>query len=307
MHPLRGILLKILSVCVFVGMASLIKTTAPRIPPGEAVFFRSFFAIPVIVVWLMWRHELSTGLRTANPMGHVWRGVVGTSAMGLGFAGLGLLPLPEVTAIGYAAPLLVVIFAAMFLGENVRAFRLTAVAIGLVGVLIVLSPRLSINAAAIDVSETLGAVVVLGGAVFAALAQVFVRKLVQTERTAAIVFWFSVTAATLSLITLPWGWVVPSPLDAGLLIVAGVLGGFGQILLTSGYRYADASLIAPFEYTSMLLALGVGYFIFDEVPTSVMLLGALLIIAAGVLIIWRVRQLGLERSRQRKATGNVGT
>ncbi|RYG91237.1 DMT family transporter [Loktanella sp. IMCC34160] len=307
MHPLRGILLKILSVCVFVGMASLIKTTAPRIPPGEAVFFRSFFAIPVIVVWLIWRHELSTGLRTANPMGHVWRGIVGTSAMGLGFAGLGLLPLPEVTAIGYAAPLLVVIFAAMFLGENVRAFRLTAVAIGLVGVLIVLSPRLSVKTSAIDVSETLGAVVVLGGAVFAALAQVFVRKLVQTERTATIVFWFSVTAATLSLITLPWGWVVPSALDAGLLIVAGILGGFGQILLTSSYRYADASLIAPFEYTSMLLALGVGYFIFDEVPTSVMLLGALLIIAAGVLIIWRERQLGLERSRQRKATGNVGT
>lgn len=307
MHPLRGILLKILSVCVFVAMASLIKTTAPRIPPGEAVFFRSFFAIPVIVVWLLWRHELSTGLRTANPMGHVWRGIVGTSAMGLGFAGLGLLPLPEVTAIGYAAPLLVVVFAAMFLGENVRIFRLSAVALGMAGVLIVLSPRLSVDATAIDVSETLGAVVVLGGAVFAALAQVFVRKLVQTERTAAIVFWFSVTAATLSLVTLPWGWVVPSPRDAGLLIVAGVLGGFGQILLTSSYRYADASLIAPFEYTSMLLALGVGYFIFDEVPSGVMLLGALLIIAAGVLIIWRERQLGLERSRQRKATGNVGT
>ena len=88
MRPMRGILLKIASVVVFIGMFSLIKYTAPRIPPGEAVFFRSFFAMPVIVIWLWWRHELAVGLRTANPLGHVWRGVAGTMGMGLGFAAL---------------------------------------------------------------------------------------------------------------------------------------------------------------------------------------------------------------------------
>ena len=262
--------------------------------------------MPVIVVWLLWRHELRNGLKTKNPTGHFFRGLVGTSAMGLGFAGLGLLPLPEVTAIGYAAPLLVVIFAAMFLNEQVRAFRLSAVGLGMVGVLIVLSPRLEVGASALDVRETLGAVVVLGGAVCAALAQVFVRKLVQTEGTAAIVFWFSVTASVLSLCTLPWGWVVPAPREFAMLLLAGLLGGLGQILLTSSYRLADASLIAPFEYTSMLLALGVGFFIFGEVPTLTMLAGAAIIIAAGVLIIWRERQLGLERSRQRKAMTPAG-
>jgi drug/metabolite transporter (DMT)-like permease len=221
--------------------------------------------------------------------------------MGLGFAGLGLLPLPEVTAIGYAAPLLTVVFAAMFLGEQVRAFRLTTVALGLVGVLIVLSPRLSVGAEAIGARETLGAMVTLGGAVFAALAQVFVRKLVATETTAAIVFWFSVTATLMSLVTLPWGWVVPAPREAAFLVMAGVLGGVGQILLTSSYRHADASVIAPFEYSSMLLALAIGYVFFAEVPTLRMLLGAAIIIAAGVLIIWRERRLGLERAQQRKA------
>ena len=301
MQPLRGIVFKLLSVCVFITMASLIKATSDHVPPGEAVFFRSFFAIPVIVAWLLWRHELGTGLRTSNPMGHVWRGVVGTCAMGLGFAGLGLLPLPEVTAIGYAAPLLVVVFAAMFLGEEVRVFRLSAVALGLVGVLIVLSPRLSVDAATIDVSQTLGAVLVLGGAVFAALAQVFVRKLVATERTPTIVFWFSVTATCISLVTLPWGWVLPDPKEFALLVLAGLAGGLGQILLTSSYRYADASLVAPFEYSSMLLALVVGYAVFDEVPSVPMIGGAAIIIAAGVLIIWRERQLGLERAKQRKA------
>lgn len=305
MQPLRGITFKVISVCIFVVMASIVKSVADHVPPGQAMFFRSFFAMPVIVVWLLLRHELHGGLRTANPMGHVWRGLVGTSAMGLGFAGLGLLPLPEVTAIGYAAPLLVVIFAAMFLNEQVRAFRLSAVALGLVGVMIVLSPRLSVGAQ-IDQGQTLGAVVVLGGAFFAALAQVFVRKLVATEGTAAIVFWFSVTASCLSLVTIAWGWVWPTFGEFVLLVLTGILGGVGQIFLTTSYRHADASLIAPFEYTSMLLALGVGYFVFAEVPTWTMLGGAAVVISAGVLIIWRERALGLERARQRKAMGTVG-
>jgi drug/metabolite transporter (DMT)-like permease len=300
MSPLRGITFKILSVCVFVAMASLIKATSDAVPPGQAVFFRSLFAIPVIGIWLAFRGELHIGLKTSNPMGHVWRGLVGTSAMGLGFAGLGLLPLPEVTAIGYAAPILVVIFAAMFLGEQVRLFRLSMVALGLVGVLIVLSPRLQVDPNAVDTRETLGAVIVLLSAVCAALAQVFVRKLVQTETTSAIVFYFSVTATVLSLLTLPWGWTLPSLEVVGLLICAGLLGGIGQILLTTSYRHADASLIAPFEYASMLLSIAVGYTIFGEVPGAATLAGGTMIVIAGILIILRERQLGIERARQRK-------
>jgi len=168
-------------------------------------------------------------------------------------------------------------------------------------VLIVLSPRLTVSAAAPDLAQTLGAVVVLAGAVFAALAQVFVRKLVLTEQTATIVFWFSALAALFSLVSLPWGWVYPAPLTLALLILCGILGGIGQVLLTSSYRYADASVIAPFEYTSMILALGVGYLVFGEVPTLVMLGGAAIIMLAGVLIIWREAQLGIERDKQRKA------
>jgi len=300
MQPVRGVLLKIGSVLVFIVMASLIKYTADTIPPGEAVFFRSLFAMPVILAWLGWRHELRKGLRTAHPMGHVWRGVVGTMAMGLGFAGLAFLPLPEVTAIGYAAPLLVVIFAAMFLGEQVGLFRISAVVVGVVGVLIVLSPRLSVGT---DLShaEALGAVLVLGGAVFAALAQIFVRKLVATESTSAIVFYFSLTATLLSLFTLPFGWAVPLASELILLVLAGLLGGVGQILLTSSYRHADASVIAPFEYVSILFALAIGYWVFSEVPTWTMLGGAALVVLAGIMIILRERQLGLKRARQRKA------
>lgn len=300
--PLRGIALKLTSVCVFMAMSALVKSVSATIPPGETVFFRSAFAAPVIVVWLAWNGRLGDGFATRNPLGHLWRGLVGTMAMGFGFAGLGLLPLPEVTAIGYAAPLLTVVLAAMFLGEDVRAFRILAVGLGLVGVLIVLSPRLTaLQDGAVAASEALGAVVVLMGALFAALAQVFVRKLVTQETTSAIVFWFSVSSAVLSLVTLPYGWVVPDAGVAARLVLTGLLGGLGQVLLTSSYRYADTSVIAPFEYFSMLLALAIGYSVFGEAPTRVVLSGAALIIAAGIIIIVRERRLGLERDRQRQS------
>ena len=306
MRPLRGIALKLGSVLVFIVMVSMIKATADHVPAGQSVFFRSAFAIPVIVVWLLMRRELSTGLRAVSPMGHVWRGFAGTCAMGLGFAGLAYLPLPEVTAIGYAAPLLTVIFAAMFLGEDVRLFRLSCVALGMVGVLIVLSPRLTILDGGAGHAEAFGAMLVLGGAVFAALAQVFVRKLVQTEKTPAIVFYFSLTATVLSLATLPFGWVWPEPKELALLIGAGLLGGVGQILLTSSYREADASLVAPFDYASMLFALAIGWFVFAEMPSRTMLMGAALIILAGILIILRERKLGKDRAAQRKVTTPQG-
>lgn len=300
--PLKGIGFKLLAVTFFMAMSALIKATADEVPPGEAVFFRSFFAIPVILVWLYATHAFGAGLRTSNPLGHLWRGLLGTAGMGCSFAGLGYLPLPEVTAIGYAAPLLTVIFAAMFLGEEVRAFRITTVGLGMVGVLIILSPRLSsLQSGTVGTVETLGAIIVLVGAVFSALAQVFVRKLVLAERTTAIVFYFSLTSTCVSLVTLPFGWVWPAPGTAALLIAAGLLGGVGQVLLTSSYRFADASVVAPFEYASMILALLVGYFVFAEVPTRVVLQGAALVMAAGIAIIWREHQLGLKCDRQRKS------
>lgn len=305
MQPIRGILLKIAAVTTFMVMASLIKATSANIPAGEAVFFRSFFALPVIFIWLWSTHEIKTGLRTANPLQHIRRGLIGTLAMGLGFTGLGLLPLPEATAIGFASPVLAVVFAAILLGEKIRAFRISTVILGLIGVLIILSPRLAeVSQNGFGGTETLGALVVLGSAACAALAQIFTRKLVATEKTVTIVFYFTITSATLSLLTIPFGWIVPSFYEASLLILAGLAGGLGQILLTSSYRFAPTAVIAPFDYMSMLLALIVGYFIFDEVPTTIMLIGAAVVITAGILIIWRESRLGISRSKARKVRAN---
>ncbi len=303
MNPALAITLKLCSVVLFTIMASCIKAAAAHVPAGEAVFFRSFFALPVILIWLAKRGDLQTGLKVQNPMGHVWRGVIGTTGMALGFAGLGLLPLPEATAIGYASPLMTVILASMFLGETVRLFRLSAVALGLAGVMVVLWPRMTLlDGNVADVAATLGVMFILGSAMFRALAQIHIRKLVQTEETSAIVFYFSLTSTVLGLCTLPFGWVVPTGTEVLYLVTAGLVGGMGQILLTSAYRFAPASTVAPFDYASMLFALLFGYFLFDEVPTVVMLAGAVIIILAGVLIIWRERQLGLKRGSRKTLT-----
>nr|WP_309502513.1 DMT family transporter [uncultured Roseovarius sp.] len=300
MQPIKGITLKLCAVMLFIVMSALIKAASETVPPGQAVFFRSMFAIPVILLWLAARGDLRTGLKARSLMGHVWRGFAGTMAMGLSFAGLGMLPLPEVTALGYATPLLVVIFAAMFLGEPVGIFRISAVVLGLVGVLIVLAPRLTmLDEPTMGTVEAVGAMLVLTGAVFAALAQIYIRKLVQIEQTSAIVFYFSVTASVLSLITLPFGWVMPGIQEATLLILAGLLGGTAQIFLTSAFRFADASVIAPFDYASILFALVIGYVFFAEVPTQSMLTGAALIVAAGIVIIIREHRLGLKRGAAR--------
>jgi len=305
MNPVRGIGLKVLSVAIFMAMSICIKVVAIHVPPGEVVFFRSFFAIPVILVWLWYAHHLHDGLKTRHPLGHLWRGMLGAAAMGFSFTALGLLPLPEVTAIGYASPVLVTIFAAIFLHEVVRAYRVAAVLLGLVGVLIVLAPRFSLLDTATPL-QTVGAMAALMSAVFGALAQITVRNLLHTETTMCIVFYFSLSASVLSLLTIPWGWVWPTPWEAALLVTAGILGGFGQIALTESYRHAETAVIAPFEYTSMLLALAAGYFLFAEVPTLPMLAGAALVVSAGLVIIWRERQLGIERGKARQAVTPQG-
>jgi len=284
-------------------MFAMIKATSQDVPAGEAVFFRSLFAVPVLIIWLMVRGEFPGKLKAQDPMGHVWRGLMGTFAMASGFLAIGLLPLPEVVAIGYAAPLLVTMLAAMFLGERIRLVRFSALLLGLFGVMLILSPRLTFLDTEVTTRlQTIGALSALLGAMFSALAQVFARKLVATETTGSIVFYFSLMSSAMALLTLPFGWKVPATEVVLLLIGAGLLGGVGQILLTESYRHAEVAVIAPFEYCSIILALLIGYFVFNELPTRIMMIGVAFIVAAGIIIIERERRLGIKRTGKARST-----
>ncbi|WP_170785408.1 DMT family transporter [Ruegeria lacuscaerulensis] len=303
-RPALAVGLKLGALFLFTAMAALVKALSDTFPPGEMVFFRSLFAIPVIIGWLLWRGELAQGLITRKPMGHVWRGVLGTSAMGLTFTGLALLPLPEVTAIGYATPIFTLILAAVILGERIRMIRIGAVGLGLLGVLIMIWPRLGGNN--MESTATLGALCVLVATMARGFVQIHIRQLVQVDHPAAVAFYFSVTATLLSALTAFWGWTAPTLEQTLILALVGLTGGVAQILVTTSYKFAQASMLAPYDYTTMLFAVVIGYVWFDELPTLVMLGGAALVIAGNVVVILRERQLGLERAKARSVTDPKG-
>lgn len=291
--PASGIALKVFSVAVFMAMSTAIKTLPDNIPTGELVFFRSLFAVPIILIWLIATGRLRRGLVPLSLTGHIRRSFVGTAAMALMFTALVTLPLPEVTAISYAAPLIATVLAIPMLGERVGATRISLVALGLIGVLIILYPRLTVTDA--SRAETIGALTALAAAALMALAQIVTRKLLRTETASSTVFYFSTIGAALALLTVPFGWVMPAPVTLATLIFIGLTGGIAQVFLMLSYRRASTAVLAPFEYTSMLMALVIGYWLFDEVPTPVMLIGAALVMLAGLLVIWREWYVGTNR------------
>lgn len=258
------------------------------------IFFRSFFAIFAILVYLGWRGQLSGVFRTQNGFSHFWRGLVGVCSMSMSFFALTKLPLPEAIAINYASPLITVILGAVILHEVVRFYRWSAVLIGLGGVMVIIWPRLTVfSGGSMGHDEAMGAFAALGAAILSAVAMMLVRRLVQTERTSTIVIYFSLSASVISLASLPFGWIVPNWSQLAMLVGAGFAGGVGQILLTECYRHAPMSTIAPFEYTSMLLGLAIGFLLFGDIPTFEMLAGSAIVMAAGGFIIYREHKLSI--------------
>lgn len=299
--PLRGIAFKVASVTVFICMAALLKASQ-GVPAGELAFFRSFFGLIPVVVWLGYRGQLREGFKTERLAGHLGRGIIGTLAMMAGFFALTQLPLPEATTLSYAMPLLIVVFSAIFLHEVVRLYRWSAVIVGLVGVVIVAWPSLTLFSSGVSSHAAIGVASALFAASCGAVAQLLVRQLVQTERSATIVFYFLASSSLIVLVTIPFGWVMPTPTQALMLVGAGICGGVGQILLTESYRHADMSVVAPFEYTSLIFSILIGFFAFGDVPTWQMLVGGVIVIGSGLFIIWRERRLGKVRPEKAVVT-----
>ncbi len=305
-NPLKGIVCKIASVTIFVIMQTCIKLAGGSIPAGQITFYRSAFALFPIFSYLYWIGQLQTGFKTQNIFGHVKRGLIGISAMASGFYGLVNLPMPDAIAIGYAMPLVAVVFAAVFLGEIVRLYRWSAVVIGLLGVIIISWPKLTtLREGGMASSEAMGALAVLASAALGAGAMLQVRQLVQSEKTPTIVLYFSIIATLVSLVSLPFGWSDLSASQIGLLACAGICGGVAQILLTESYRHADISTIAPFEYTSILFGSAIGYALFDDLPSINTWIGTMIVAGSGIFIIFREHQLGLERKAARKVSAPV--
>ncbi len=278
MNVVKAILLKIASALLFAMMSVLVRYLGERYPVGQVVFFRSAFAILPVVIIYAWRGELEAAIRTGRPFGHVGRGLTAMGAMFCNFSALARLPVVDATAISFVSPLFTVAMAALILKERVRIYRWSAVIAGFAGVAV-------------------GALLGLTGAFFSAGSTIQTRALTASETTSSIVFYFSLFCALAGLATWPFGWLMPSWPELAALVTIGIFGGLAHILLTESYRFAPASLVAPFDYTSMLWACLLGYLAFDEIPAPSVFIGAAIIAAAGLFVIWRERQLGLQRAR----------
>src|SRR6478672_9170597 len=223
-------------------------------------------------------------LRTERVWAHVGRMALGVGAMALNFLAFILLPLAEATAIGFSVPIFSAVLAALVLGEPTGKWRWSAVAAGFAGVLIIVQPGSG------DV-PLLGASVALVAALMTASVTIVIRRLGATERASTTVFWFAVS----SLVPLGAAMLLfAQPHDAlTWMLLAGLAlaGGLAQLTLTGALRLAPVALVMPMDYTSLLWALLLGSWIFGEIPTPWIWVGAPIIVASGLVIVWREHRL----------------
>jgi drug/metabolite transporter (DMT)-like permease len=288
--PVLGIALKLASVVLFAGMTVCIKFLGQDIPTGQTIFVRGLISV-VVLALIAWGTDGLHLLKTRNWRSHALRSLSGTFSMFFLFTAITMLPLADLTAITFTAPMFLTVLAMIFLGERIHRFRWTALAIGFAGVLVTIGPHLNLAQ-----SASLGVLFALANAIFSAVAMVFLRSMSGGEHAITITFYFSLTFMLCAALTAVQGWPVPSPAQWLLIVLAGLFGVFGQLLMTYSYRYAEASTIAPLDYSNMIMAILLGYLFFGEVPSLSIWLGAPLIVGAGLLILWREYSLKKQLS-----------
>lgn len=295
-NPTIGIALKIASIFAFLIMSSLVKLASKDMPIGELMFFRAFFALLPLGLWLWWNDDLRGAIKTTRLGGHLLRSISGSGGMYFGFAAIAFLPIPDATALGYLAPLVATALAALLLKENVRPYRWVAIVIGFAGTLLMAVPHFAGH----DISDffaegpALGVMAGLTASLCNGFSSIQIRKLAQIERTGTIVFYFLVVTSLIGLATSFLVWKSPTQEQAILLVASGIFGGIGQILITSSYRFADASVIVSFEYSSLVWAVAIGFFLFGDIPHPIVFLGAFIVISSGLYVIYRERRLARE-------------
>ena len=293
-----GIVSMSAAIALFSVMDVMIKDLSDTYSTVQIYFFRSLLAL--IPAWFVLRGEGGlVALKTKRLAFHIFRSCVSMSFLLAFFYALHLLPLADLYAITFAAPLFITALGVPMLGERVGARRWAAIGVGFLGVLVILRPGGEVF--------SVGGLIGLGSSLLFSFSMIFTRQLSRTESNGAIVTYFALTSTVLSGLALPFFWVQPdagSELAAGvvgvltgdwaLLIAIGLIGGVGQIFITHAFRSAPAAIVSPFQYTSILWGLLFGYVFFGDLPDAVMLVGAAIVVASGLYILYRETRQGQE-------------
>ena len=269
----------LVAVAAFSLMDVCLKLLSPHYPAMQVAALRGLCSLPLVIAWILFSGGLRQ-VRTRRWPLHLLRGLLSVLMLFLFAFALRELPLAEVYSLFFVAPLLVTILAGPLLGERADWRRWTAIMVGLLGVFIVLRP---------DASRmfTSGSLAVLGAAAAYALSAITVRSLGQTDTTQSMVFWVILILSLFASAAAWHDWVGIQRLHWSILIGLAASGAIGQYALTEAFRCAEASLVAPLDYTALLWGVFFDWMIWHLVPDWIVLVGGAVIIASGIYLMRR--------------------
>ena len=257
---------------------AVLKWLTASYPTGQIVFMRSIFVM-ILVGIIAWRFGGVRTLRVVNLRGQLVRAGTMTVATLLFVTSLRLMPLADAIVIAFSAPLFVTVLAGPLLGEHVGWRRWAAVVVGFVGVLVMFRPT--------GEAVRLVALLPLCVALASAFKDIVTRRIAATESSVAILFITTLALASAGLVTLVFGWRAITLFDLGLFAIGGFLLGGAQYLTIEAFRYAEAAVVSPFEYSAVLWAMLYGFLIWDDVPDRWIIAGSAIVIGSGLYILHR--------------------
>ena len=284
-EPVQATILMVLAMACFASMAVFIRLAAEGVHALEVVFFRNFFAL-LILLPLLWRSGM-TMLRTEKLGLYGLRAALNITGMFAGFTALTMIPLAEATALSFTAPLFVTIGAVLVLGEVVRMRRIAALAVGFLGVLVIVGPAFG--------SVSLGTGLALVNAILLAMTALVVKRLTVTEPVDAIVLWMVLLSTPLSLIPALFVWQWPDMATLGSLVCLAGAGTIGHLCWTKAWSLAEITQLQPLEFIRLPLTAIAGYLIFFEEPTAAVWLGGAIIFLSTAYITRREAQIARQR------------
>ncbi|MCB1740210.1 MAG: DMT family transporter [Gammaproteobacteria bacterium] len=288
---LQGMLLMVLATIAFTSMQSGIRVVANDadnpMHPIEVAFFRNLFGLLVLVPALL--RSRGTALRTRRFGMHLSRATIQASGMLCFFTGVTMIPISEVTALSFSAPLFATLLAALILGERVRMRRISALVIGFAGVVVVLRPGLE--------AVSLGAGLILASSLSWSVAMIIIKSISRTDSALTLTLYAALLMSPITLVPALFVWTQPSLYQLLWLAGIGGLGTIGHMAFAHAFKIAEMSAVLPLDFLRLLWASVIGYLLFSELPTTFTWMGGLMIFAAASYIAFREAQLGRQRRK----------
>ena len=267
----------IIGICCLGINDVIVKGLSFKFPVWEIIFFRAvggIFISILLIIYFGWKK-----LITKKPVAHAIRAFSSVICVILYFFGIKYLLLAENQAIFHSAPIIATILAFPVLGEKFGFHRLFAIALGFIGVLIILKPGTGLF--------NIYSIIPLVSAFFMAIAYLSTRYLMSTESSIAIIFYYSSALLLTSIIFFPSNFIMPNNFEFVPLFILGIMGSLGHYFLSQAAKYAEVKVITPFEYTSLIFVSILGYIFYQEVPDISVYIGAIFIVISGIYIVYR--------------------